>query len=76
MMSPPPLFSSLSFLMGLLYEFSNRFVDDIELLSFVLDTRIISYSDAISSILFLILFILECASFIDDKCRLLFVCVF
>ena len=63
-MRPPPLFSSLSFLMGMLYEFSNRLVDDIELFSFVLDIQIISYSDssdAISSTLFLILFILECA---------------
>ena len=37
--------------------------------------QIISYSDssdAISSTLFLILFLLECASFIDDKFRLLF----
>ena len=79
MMSPPPLYSSLSFLMGVLYKFSDRLVDDIELFSFVSDIQIISYSDssdAISSILFLILFILECASFIDDKCSLLFVCVF
>ena len=34
-MRPPPLFSSLSFLMGVLYEFSSRLVDDIELFSFV-----------------------------------------
>ena len=78
-MRPPPLFSSISFLMGVLYAFSNRLVDDIELFSFVSDIQIISYSDtsdATSSTLFLLLFTLECASFIDDKCRLSFVCVF
>ena len=77
MISPPPLFSSLSFLMGVLYEFSNRPVDDIELFSFVSDIQILLYlSDALSSIIFLILFILLGASFIGDKCRLLLVCVF